>query len=134
MKTGVDFYVCDVTATGFTWDGARGQIECDDVGHLVRSSVQWVKYVTLDEFHFDAGIALPTHLKIDVDGFERKVFNGGKRVIESEVLRSCAIEVNDDNVPFVLDFMTSRGFRKADELVHHDTSTAYTADYFFERP
>lgn len=102
-------------------------------GHMPSSSVQWVKYVTLDELHFEAGIALPTHLKVDVDGFERNVLNGGARVFQSNQLRSCAIEVNDANGPFVLDFMERHGFRKTDELVHIDSKTAYTADYFFQR-
>lgn len=31
MKTGLDFYVCDVTAPGFSWDGARAQLERDGV-------------------------------------------------------------------------------------------------------
>ena len=102
-------------------------------GHMPSSSVQWVKYVTLDELHFEAGIALPTHLKVDVDGFERNVLNGGKRVFASDRLRSCAIEVNDGNGLFVLDFMKAYGFEKVDELVHFDSKTAYTADYFFQR-
>lgn len=31
MKTGLNFYVCDVTASGFSWDGARAQLERDGV-------------------------------------------------------------------------------------------------------
>ena len=100
---------------------------------MPQSSVQWVKFVTLDEMHFDAGIAQPTHLKVDVDGFERNVLTGGKRLFSAGSLKSCAIEVNDANGPFVLEFMTSHGFRKTDELVHIASKSAYTADYFFER-
>jgi FkbM family methyltransferase len=102
-------------------------------GHMPERSVQWVKYVTLDEMHFESGMPLPTHIKMDVDGFERRVLAGGERVFASPQLRDCVIEVNDNNGAFVLEFMTRHGFEKYDELVHFDQPGVYTADYFFRR-
>jgi FkbM family methyltransferase len=102
-------------------------------GHMPSRCVQWVKYVTLDEMHYDWGIAPPTHIKVDVDGFERRVLSGGERIFASPVLKQCVIEVNDNNGPFVLEFMTRHGFEKYDELVHYDRPGVYTGDHFFRR-
>jgi FkbM family methyltransferase len=92
---------------------------------------QWVKTVTLDELHFDCGLPLPTHLKIDVDGLELRVLEGATRILGSGSIRSCAIEVNDDHGPKVLDLMARHGYVKNDEFIHFQTAKVFTADYFF---
>ncbi len=94
---------------------------------------QWVKTVTLDELHFDCGLPLPTHLKVDVDGFELRVLDGGQRVFASRRMRAAAIEVNDDNGPKVVAFMNRHGYTQIGEHVHHRAPGAFTADFFFAR-
>jgi FkbM family methyltransferase len=96
-------------------------------------ATQWVKTVTLDELHFDCGLPLPTHLKIDVDGLELRVIDGAARVLASGSIRACAIEVNDDHGPKVVEIMARHGYAKNDEYIHYQTAKIFTADYFFAK-
>jgi len=41
----------------------------------------------------------PTHIKVDVDGFEHKVFAGAARALRDERLRSLLVEVNQNLEP-----------------------------------
>ena len=50
----------------------------------------------LDDLVASGAVAEPTHIKIDVDGFEPKVIAGARRIIEGRKLRSMLIEVNQN--------------------------------------
>lgn len=56
---------------------------------------QWMASVTLDSLCFKHGLHAPSHVKIDVDGFEAVVLAGAANLIESNQVRSWAIEIND---------------------------------------
>ena len=51
---------------------------------------------TLDHVIFDTGLPAPTHIKIDVDGFEHTIIAGGIRTLALPSLRSMMIEINID--------------------------------------
>ena len=78
-------------------------------------------------------IDAPSHLKIDVDGLELRVLNGGKKFFKKTMLSDCAIEVNDENPKAVVNFMKRYGFIKYDENIHHSFKNKFTADFFFKR-
>ena len=50
----------------------------------------------LDDLVASGAVAEPTHIKIDVDGFEPKVIAGARRIVEGNKLRSLLIEVNQN--------------------------------------
>lgn len=50
---------------------------------------------TLDALVFECGLPQPTHIKIDVDGFEDKVLRGATRVLEN--CRSVLVEMDSAN-------------------------------------
>jgi len=60
-------------------------------GHVVE---QIVFGVSLDELMDQKDIALPTHLKVDVDGLEPEIICGAQALLQDKTLRSILIEVN----------------------------------------
>ena len=51
----------------------------------------------LDDFLAASGAGVPNHVKIDVDGAERKVLMGMRRTLGDPALRSLLIEVNSEH-------------------------------------
>jgi FkbM family methyltransferase len=51
---------------------------------------------TLDELVADGAVPVPTHIKIDVDGFEHKVVAGARRTLVNPAVRSVLIETNQN--------------------------------------
>jgi FkbM family methyltransferase len=67
----------------------------------------------LDDLVAQGVVPMPTHVKIDVDGFEPKVIAGARRVLKDRKLRSLLIETNRnlaDHVQMVAE-LESLGFR-----------------------
>lgn len=50
--------------------------------------------VTLDALWDSLGLPFPQHIKIDVDGLEHKVIDGGKKTLKDSRLKSLLIEIN----------------------------------------
>ncbi len=100
---------------------------------MSEKSLQWIKKITLDEMLLELKIKPPSHLKVDVDGLELRVLNGGKKFFKNNIIKECAIEVNDKNPIPVEKFMKNNGFLKFDENIHHDLGDKFTADFFFKR-
>lgn len=51
---------------------------------------------SLDELVAEGAVPVPTHFKIDVDGFEHKVVAGARRTLANPALRSVLIETNQN--------------------------------------
>lgn len=56
--------------------------------------VQGAVSTTLDELVADGVLPVPTHIKIDVDGFEHKVIRGGRKTLSDKTVQSLLIEIN----------------------------------------
>ena len=85
------------------------------------------------------GMAVPTHIKIDVDGFEPRVIAGARRTLADKAVRSLLIEVNqnlDDHLAMVGE-LVSLGFRHDPAQVERAERKSGTfqgvAEYVFER-
>ena len=79
---------------------SRHQLEksVDADGNLFEAkSMQSVLATRLDSFLDLIETPRPTHIKIDVDGFEGKVILGAKDLIKSPKLRSILIEIHPGN-------------------------------------
>jgi hypothetical protein len=50
----------------------------------------------LDDLVATGAVPQPTHLKIDVDGFEPKVVRGAAQVVRDRRLRSLLVEINQN--------------------------------------
>jgi FkbM family methyltransferase len=56
--------------------------------------VQGAVSATLDDLVADGVVSTPTHVKIDVDGFEHKVVRGSVKTLTDKSVRSLLIEIN----------------------------------------
>src|SRR6185437_15575773 len=83
-------------------------------GASEKSSIRQMLFGTsLDDLFLDYKLELPTHLKIDVDGLEPWIIQGGQRLLEEKRLRTILIEINkksnrDMAIPEIL---AGKGFR-----------------------
>ena len=85
-------------------ESARGK------GHVVE---QVVYGVSLNELMNQKDIALPTHLKVDVDGLEPEIIGGSHNLLKNESLRTILIEINSlvERHAQIPDVLNSFGFQ-----------------------
>ncbi len=93
----------------------------------------------LDDLVAGGAMPQPTHLKIDVDGFEHKVIAGGAKTVRDKRLRSMIIEVNPALEPHraLLAELRGMGFRWDEAQVaaaeRKDGTFKGVAEYVFHR-
>lgn len=98
-----------------------------------RLTQQWLAQVSLDDLRYVHGLAPPTHVKIDVDGYEIHVLRGAQQLIESRDVRAFIVEVNGENGDGVGEIFSRQGYVKAD-VYDHGRKPPYTAqDHLFLR-
>jgi len=88
---------------------------------------QSVMAFELDEFVKCFGIALPNHVKLDVDGNEPKIIAGGRRTFSNPALKSLLIEMNE-NDKALIDLIHSCGL-KLDSRTRTATTSRYQDTY-----
>ena len=69
---------------------------------------------SIDALAAEPGVAFPTHLKIDVDGIERVILEGGMRTLHDRRVRSvlCEVTEGEPETPKIVDLMRRFGFRE----------------------
>jgi FkbM family methyltransferase len=91
---------------------------------------------TLDDFLRAADFApRPTHLKIDVDGPERKVLCGARRALRRARLRHLLVELFEDEVEEVSSFLAGFGFGQVAYRHHTQASSerGRIGNYIFQK-
>ncbi len=79
----------------------------------------------LDDLVSSGGVPVPDHIKIDVDGFEPKVFAGARTTLQQPTVKSLLIEINlnlADHREIVAE-LTALGFRLDPDQVRKATRT-----------
>lgn len=80
--------------------GASSHSLSDDVDHLLRPRravyQQGCVSAKLDDLVAQGAVPVPTHIKIDVDGFEHRVARGGWSTLQRPEVRSLLIEINQN--------------------------------------
>lgn len=95
---------------------------------------QWAPSVSLDSLHWDYGLPLATHVKIDIDGFEDRAMRGAARLLASGHVRSWVIELNGiDNRDKIRALMAAHGYVETGSWNHYPGYVHYTADHVFIR-
>lgn len=105
-------------------------------GHVVEQSVFGA---TLDDLATNHGFSVPTHLKVDVDGLEPVILQGGDWLLGQSTLRSVLVEVDMDlkthqSIPDVLKvhgFQLKSETRTGKEIGHQ--GYIHTVNMIFER-
>ncbi len=95
---------------------------------------QWTASVSLDSLHWDYGLPLPTHVKIDIDGFENRAIDGAAKLLASGHVKSWAIELNgEENVAAIKTTMAEHGYVEVATWEHYPGYEHYTGDHIFVR-
>ena len=128
----------------FVWDGAGS---CNSYGEEVSFDLtprksdyrQGSVAINLDSFLASIAPELPTHLKVDVDGFEHKVIYGGANLLLSSRLSSICIEINK-NLPehqALIKLLSRAGFSydplQVSAVERRSGQFTGCAEYFFRR-
>lgn len=95
---------------------------------------QWLMTVSLDGLHDTLQLPQPTHVKVDVDGFEDHVMVGAKRLLAERRVRSWAIELNGiENRDSITALMRDAGYEIVAEWEHYPGFEHYSGDAIFVR-
>ncbi|MBJ26626.1 MAG: hypothetical protein CMM30_02895 [Rhodospirillaceae bacterium] len=95
---------------------------------------QWIMSVSLDGMHWELDLPKPTHIKIDVDGFENHVLMGAKKLLEDGCVHSWAIELNGhENQRKIISIMEKSGYNLIAEWEHYPGYKHYSGDAIFVR-
>lgn len=89
------------------------------------STVETVRLTTLDTLVSELGLTRVDFIKLDVDGFEGKVFHGSARTLEKHLpalffeISPSAMGVNGDSAFELIGWLSNLGYRFEDEDRHH---------------
>ena len=62
---------------------------------------------SLDSIYFNQKLRIPSYIKIDVDGLEYLVIDGGKKVLSSKKVKEILVEINEKNIKVRRKFLES---------------------------
>lgn len=119
-----------------TFDDASVYIQTDGIDRRAKTAIsQWVKGVSIDSLSAIHGLPAPSHVKIDVDGFEAKVIAGAAATLRAGTVESWAIEANGDaNAASVDAALRGAGYVEAERFVHYPGAVPVTMDVIYLKP
>lgn len=95
---------------------------------------QWTPSITLDGLHWEMGLPAPTHVKMDVDGFEDRAMRGAAHLLKERIVRSWAIEINGtEHLATIRALMAGHGYEEVGSFDHYPGAADYTGDHIFVR-
>ncbi len=80
---------------------------------------QWSASVTIDCLHEKYKIPKPTHVKMDIDGFEDRAIEGAKKTLASRHVHSWIIEINPGRKELVDAAMHAHGYEDIANFIHY---------------
>lgn len=114
----------------------------EDVDHLLKprraAFSQGCIMAKLDDL-VAQGMPIPSHIKLDVDGFEHRVMSGGWATVQRPEVRSLLIEINQnlDEHKKLVGSLTDLGFRydprQVEQVTRRSGPFAGCAEYVFTR-
>lgn len=97
-------------------------------------ATQWIKGMSMDALVDNYNFPAPTHVKIDIDGFENKAVRGAKRLLEQRKVKSWAIEITgEENIQEIGRTMRDHGYREVTQWEHYPGYLPRTIDFIYER-
>jgi len=128
----------------FTWDGGGS---CHSFGDEVGFDLNFRKSpfsqgsssYTIDKAIEEGVVEVPTHIKIDVDGFEHKVIYGALNTLENDKLKSLCIEINpnlDEHLELVNELRSLNFFfdpQQVSKVMRKEGPFIGCAEFIFDR-
>lgn len=81
---------------------------------------QWSPSVSIDNLHRLHGLPMPTHVKMDIDGFEDRAIEGAAETLKSRHVHSWIIEINPGREAAIHSAMEQAGYRDIAHFVHYE--------------
>ena len=81
---------------------------------------QWSRSVSIDSLHQLHGLPKPTHIKMDIDGFEDRAIDGAKATLKSGHVHSWIIEISPGREGAVHKAMEAAGYCDIAHFVHYE--------------
>jgi FkbM family methyltransferase len=93
--------------------------------------IQGMIGVSLDHLWKNWGIDFPNHIKIDVDGIEEKIIEGGLQTLSDRRLKSVLIEVSSDEIESspIIQKLSSEGFKRVMDFELHSSVSLKGTDF-----
>ena len=93
--------------------------------------IQGMLGVSLDHLWKVWGIDFPNHIKIDVDGIEEKIVEGGLETLSDRRLKSVLIEVSSDEIESspIIQKLSSEGFERVMDFELHSSVSLKGTDF-----
>jgi len=79
----------------------------------------WSPAVSIDSLHRDLGLPVPTHVKIDVDGFEGRVMRGAAETMSARHVRQWIIEISPERQEEISQMMAQHGYIEIAQHEHY---------------
>jgi len=77
----------------------------------------WSPAISIDSLHGELGLPVPTHVKIDVDGFEGRVMRGATQTLAARHVRQWIIEISPERFEEISRLMAGCGYQ---EIANHE--------------
>lgn len=100
--------ICQIPVTnnfkGFQYFHENQFLEGTALNYFVKKNVKKRMYsykilgTSLDSIYTNQKLRIPNYIKIDVDGLEYLVLDGGKKILQSRKLKEILVEINERNI------------------------------------
>ena len=81
---------------------------------------QWSPSVSIDALHERHGLPKPTHVKMDIDGFEDRAIAGAANTLKARLVHSWIIEINPGRGEAIAKSMAMHGYENIAHFVHYE--------------
>ncbi|MDX2235648.1 MAG: FkbM family methyltransferase [Hyphomonadaceae bacterium] len=116
----------DFNENTWTEDKAFGDKSTPKDARLLQGCVS----VTLDGLVASGAVPQPTHIKVDVDGLEHRVFAGMKETLKDPRLKTALIEIDHKNThcDHIIDTMLADGWRLSYDQLRTNRKMVFTEE------
>ena len=95
---------------------------------------QWIYGISIDDMWLKLNLEAPSHIKIDVDGFENRVMKGAKKTLKDKLVESWAIEITgEENMSYIQKLMKDNDYQEISRSEIYPGEKARTFDVIFEK-
>ena len=84
----------------------------------------WVFVTTIDDVQKNLKIDPPTHIKIDVDGYENKVLKGATNTLKKRIVEEWMIEIHKKNSKEIYELMNKYGYIEKSKYKHYSDANS----------
>jgi len=123
----------------FKWCGSISPGEAGENCQIDKKGPLALQVYSMDTLIKDGIARFPNHIKIDVDGFESKIIDGGRKTLKDDRLKLIMFEVDESNpttTDMIIESLKEDGFSnhvKRHSPYFNDNQYLPSANYLFRK-